>query len=426
MYHISQLQKQLENPVFFANQFKLKGKTNILYVEPQLSAKHLYKSIFPFFYIFDAKRDDKDNLTEVNTNAAFTGIDKFNPQQQLVSIHTIITEEQIKWADWIVFPFTCCDLLDEYEKIRINNPKCKIAYHVDFNFYEIHDKHPYKRIIDKLPHVEMNILSADLCITANKELQSYLLKKMAERIKEKKIPNKTKFHNIPPFIDPYLCNLTIDDEPPMSRLSVVPKKKPQKKIIKKGRASVKKIDDTQVVYEPITVSIIYSHTYNEYYKQFNSVLQQLPEHVTLVIIGYNPDDDKEQVFKGVKYEYIKPCSIIHFFKQLFSIKPDFCLIPVSPDNFSITSETGNRYLECGIFGIPLIAPNCFPYNVLVKDNFSGYLFNDKSELIEKIKSLSTMMPHVRSTISPAISQDVLSRYTWSKKNVDYYMQGFKI
>ena len=439
MYPISQLQQSIENPQFFANMFSMKGNINILFVEPQLSSKHLYKSLFPFFNLFEGKRDNNGKLEEIYVSSAITGIDKYDPETQLVSIHTRVTEEQIKWADVIVFPFTTEDLSDEYKRIR-EQKKCHIVFGVDFNYYELDSSHPYKKYFKKFDTVESNILLADYCFTANPELQNYLLENLKEVVEEKKIVSEVKFYNIPYFIDTKICNYNVE-EPAMFEIvrqaakhpdkvaPVVAKKKgrPKKVVASSAPAAEEKkivTPGTQVFYEPINVGIIYSKTYNADYKFYNDSLRRLPENVNLIVIGYDPKEDSDEVFSGVTFEYVKPCSVKVFYKQLHGLKLDFCLIPLMNSVFNVTSECLGRYLECGMFGIPILAPNIFPYQApIIRDQDNGFLFKDKNDMVDKIKHLSSVMPFVRSVVNAGARRDVTTRYVWNEENKKHWLRG---
>jgi hypothetical protein len=164
----------------FERQFNLDGKEkNILFVNPQLSSRHLYKMIIPFF----ALRSEK-------VATAITAISKYDPEGQLLGGKEVeLNDKMIEWSDFIVFPFTTQPLVSEiYEKIRSVNPDTKIIYQVDFNYYELSQKNPYKIIFEEpsvLNSVEDNIYFSDMVLVSNKVLQDYLLKKIQEVIKEK-------------------------------------------------------------------------------------------------------------------------------------------------------------------------------------------------------------------------------------------------
>lgn len=181
MKPIIDIVQSINSEDFFINQFddNTAGK-NFLFVNPQLSGKHLYKMLLPYFGL--------NKKGELNT--AITHISKYDPEGQLlggkeVSIHP----QMIEWADYVIFPFTTQPLFTEiYTNIRKMNPNAIICYQIDFNFYELYNEHPYKKIFDEptvLSAVEDNLLFSDVIIVSNQELYKYLIDKLKNVIDEK-------------------------------------------------------------------------------------------------------------------------------------------------------------------------------------------------------------------------------------------------
>jgi hypothetical protein len=192
----------------FEEQFKVNGRDkNILFVNPQLSSRHLYKMIIPYF----AMRSE-------NVVTAITAISKYDPEGQLLGGKEVdLKPHMIEWADFIVFPFTTQPLVSEiYQMIRSVNPNTKIIYQVDFNYYELSSKNPYRIIFDEpsvLSSVEDNIYFADFVLVSNTAFQSYLLKKLESVVKEKYdnvIPN-VKIGCMPIMMDTELFLGNVDN-----------------------------------------------------------------------------------------------------------------------------------------------------------------------------------------------------------------------
>ena len=161
---------------FYEGQFKkFANDKNILFVNPQLSAKQLYKTFLPFFGLYNS-----------NVFTAITGVSKYNPREQLINPNIPITSKQVVWADFIVLPFTTQNLTkgetNLYEAIKRINEQCKIVFSVDFNFYELSDTHPYKDIFtdEGIMNVEDNIWYSDICLINNMVFRDYLRDKMKQ------------------------------------------------------------------------------------------------------------------------------------------------------------------------------------------------------------------------------------------------------
>ena len=182
MRQIIELKAKIKDRAFFLNQFNQQGSKHILFVNPNLSGKYLYKMLIPYFKF--------PELTNIKT--AITSLNEFDVQEQLQGynsvnmINTPDSELMISWATHIVFPFSLQWLPDIYAHIRSLNPVCKILYNVDFNFYELSDKHPLKNTFDidiVIPNVEDNMYFADTVLVSNELLHHYLIKKLNELVK---------------------------------------------------------------------------------------------------------------------------------------------------------------------------------------------------------------------------------------------------
>ena len=172
---------------YHRQQFDTWGKEkNILFISPQLSTNHLYTMLLPSRIM---RSDD--------ISTAITTISKFDPVGQLLGGKEVeLTDEMIDWGEYFVFPFTTQPLVNSmYTRIRERNGEAKIVYSIDFNFYELSDKHPYKDIFDEpsvFNDVEDNIFFSDIALVSNMIFQKYLQHKFKELIKGKYLNIHTK------------------------------------------------------------------------------------------------------------------------------------------------------------------------------------------------------------------------------------------
>lgn len=196
---------------FFEGQFKEFGKNkNILFVDPQLSGRQLYKTFLPYIGLFN---------THIHT--ALTSIGKYNPKEQLISLNTPLSIKQIVWADFIVFPMTTENLTlgdtNIYNSIKMINKNCSVCFSVDFNYYELSDKHPYKEIFhdQAIRNVEDNIWYSDICITTNVLMRDTILERMREMNNvemSSSQPTTAAITTIPFFINSSILLESIDYE----------------------------------------------------------------------------------------------------------------------------------------------------------------------------------------------------------------------
>lgn len=211
MKAVLDLTKAIKNKLYYEEQFEGFGTDkNILFVSPQLTSKHLYKFILPFFSFYNNK-----------IRTAITDLSKYNPFEQIVNLDSTLSSTEILWANYIVFPFTTMDLSKQYglyEAIREVNPSCKIVFFVDFNYYHIPDGHPHKELFsfpNIIDNTERNILMADLCLVSNLNLHVFLSKKFMElaETKYKSVEHiPVEFNAIPYLIDEQIVLQNVDFE----------------------------------------------------------------------------------------------------------------------------------------------------------------------------------------------------------------------
>ena len=498
MKAVLDLTKAIKNKGYYDDQFKGSGtEKNILFVSPQLTSKHLYKFILPFFSFYNKK-----------INTAITDLSKYNPFEQIVTLNSNLTNVEIQWANYIVFPFTTMDLTKEYglyDAIREVNPNCKIVFFVDFNYYELPQSHPHKELFtfeNIINNVEMNILMSDLCLVSNLQLKGYLHQKFntLAQTKYKNIEHiPVMFNAIPYLIDHeiVLQNVEFESHKPeavinkdlfkkvaevaeeikkddlatnkekavkLKNSKTSPKKKYEKtkKVVSnRGRKSknevVKKeiknktqpkktniqLEQQQIVQQPIQeiqpeqqqtnnnqipplprgyrIGIICSpNNYGDikaYNKEFQAINELYGDTVNLIFIGYDYKEDKEKILDGVNFEYTEQVSIIHFYKQLQSLNLDLVFIPMERNMYNVTSENINKYLEAGLFGIPIIVEDLFPYNFIIVNERNGFIYKGKQNFFTDLDRI-LRNPDLIRAVSMETHNDVIRSYTYTDANID--------
>lgn len=481
MKAVLDLTKAITDAQYYREQFQSGGsEKNILFVEPQLTSKHLYKFILPFFSFYNEK-----------VYTAITSLEKYNPYEQIVQIKTSLKQEEILWANFIVFPFTTMDLSKEYgiyQAIREVNPNCKIVFFVDFNYYNLPSDHPHKELFNFpniIDNTERNILFSDLCLTSNIQLRGFLLKKFQELADSKFINVENipvSFGAIPYLIDQeiVLQNVEFESYKPapiinkdifkkvaevaeeikkedletnkdkakkLSSKKPLPKKATVKttKVVAKGKGKGKgknaKIQEPvveskneikeDVKQEPVIevkelpkkyrIGIICSpnnyHDIKFYNDEFRKINDRYGDKVSLIFVGYDYEEDKEKILDGVNFEYVKQVSIIHYFKQLQSLDLDLVFVPLEKSLHNITSENFNKYLECGLFRIPIVVDDMFPYNHIILSQRNGFLYKGKELFIQELDAILSN-PDLIKSVGEQSRKDVMTSYTYSPKNIE--------
>lgn len=216
MKDILSLKRAITDTDYYESMFTKWGvEKNILFVSPQLSGKHLYKSILPFLCL-----PNKSESGDVTIATGITSLNTYDYRKQLMSYELELTDKHILWADFIIFPFTTQPLSnDVYKKIRGIKPSVKIVYSVDFNFYELSDAHPYKRIFSDpmiLSQVEDNMYFADVVMVDNLMLVKYLFDKVKNGLMKTKyldVEGYMSLSCLPTMIDSEIVLKNVDYEP---------------------------------------------------------------------------------------------------------------------------------------------------------------------------------------------------------------------
>lgn len=350
-----------EDNDFLESQFaQIHWNKNVLFVNPQLNGRHFYKYILPYIvmYEFDA------------WGTALTSMDKYKPNKEYESVKIPLTSKQIMWADYIVLPFTCDDLKEAYKTIRQINPDVKIVFNVDFNYYLISKLHPvYDKFSnpDNISNIEDNIFYSDLTLVTNAKLQEYLTEKFTKELNETKykdIYNNVKIGSFPLFVDENLILENVELETP----------------------------EIDIDLNKLRIGIVGSNytweDLNSYKDLFKEVNEKMGDKVQFVLIGFDGIDHftKKSCFpEGFKFEYIKPSTIVHYFKQLRNLHLDMMFVPLRSNEFNMTSENYNKFLEAGLFDIPTMVYDIFPYNQIIKNGDTGIIISKKKDFIERIE-----------------------------------------
>ncbi len=145
----------------------------------------------------------------------------------------------------------------------------------------------------------------------------------------------------------------------------------------------------------------------------------------MVFFGYRPEDDKENALDGVNFEYVKPVSFIHYFKQLKALNLNLLFIPLIPNAFNNTSENYNKFLEVGLYGIATLAPDVYPYNSLIKDKQNGFMFGKRENFITYLIDLFDKKNFGLIKVCGEHAHTLTQEFNYSKKNMKTFSDFFE-
>lgn len=406
---INNFKKDEQSIEFINNQFEESHfSKNVLFVSPQLNGRNFYKYIMPYILLYEY-----DVM-----GTAMIGMDKFKPNNEYDFTNIPLYSKQILWADYIIFPFSVQNLSPLYENIRYINPEVKIVYNVDFNFYllgkthPLHDKFNNEETISVL---EDNIFFADLCLTTNMELSKYLAKKFSDELNETKykgIESNVEIATLPLLIDEPLIMENIEQSKPAPTTPPTPATENSEKV--------------EPASESLKIGIIASNytweDLNSYKEQLKEAQEKFGDKVTFHVIGYDGIDlkTKKNCFPtDFKFEYIKPCTIIHYYKQLKSLELDLVFIPLRKNDFNETSENYNKMLEAGLFNIPVMVSDIFPYNQIIKDAENGIILKNKKDFVLKLEHFLTAKDELK-RIGLGANQFIKENFLYSEMTIGIY------
>ena len=411
---LEQFKEFRTNPkLFIESQFsEVNSLKNILYLTPKLNGRDFYRYILPSILLYE----------EEVCNTALTGIQRFN-DSEIPFIHDVsISSYQIQWADSIVIPFTVQQLggLNKdgsdsfYDLLRSINPDITIVYNVDFNFYDVPKNHPfYEQFQDEklIKNIEDNIFYSDITLGTNAKLNQIIMTRMRA-----------------------LAGTRYKEE--LSHVEV-------------GSAML--LTDKEIIYENITLELdeerakrrkflkrnnlrigIIATDYNledikSFKKQMNEIHKKHSKSngVTFVVFGHDLKDDNKKSILGddFKFEFVKPCSVIHYFKQLYELDLDTLFIPLKKTDYNESSENYNKMLEAGMFKIPVITTDVYPYNEMIDDAMNGYILSKKDDLIEKINNFVKDKSALEASGLGAYNL-VSDVFTYHEDNIDMYANTF--
>lgn len=173
----------------------------------------------------------------------------------------------------------------------------------------------------------------------------------------------------------------------------------------------------------------------EYYnEEFRKINELYGDKIKLIFYGYKKEEDKLNVFEGVSYDYCKPVTIIHHFKQIEDLDLDMLFIPLINDikthpkatKYNITSENYNKFLEVGMFKIPVLTVNMPPYNILLKDEINSFIYPSKEKFMEYFNNLIEKKMGIIKICGNHLYEMVMTEFNFSEYNINLLSQVFSI
>ena len=270
-----------------------------------------------------------------------------------------LKELAIQASDHIVFPFVSQPLEPILELVKDINPKVKVSYYIDFNYYFTPESYPFAdeyNTADKVAIIERNIAAVDQVIVTNKALYNFLHTELAtkEHIKG--------------------CGTKIDYQPLLFDKNLIPE-------------DMARIANESKVKRFCFVLNNYHFSDINYIKGvLKDFMKEQAGKAQIVIVGYDGHHKGKNYLGSLNFEHHKTIPYFNYFETLNELAIDCFVIPASPNRFNTTSKNYIKYIEFSRLGIPVIAPNIDPYSDVISHNGNGILCDKKETWTFQMKT----------------------------------------
>jgi glycosyltransferase involved in cell wall biosynthesis len=306
------------------------------------TAEGIYKSLLPAFHL--------NRLTTIRVLPL-----NITPQIDSIGINEKgyeIKAKLCKVADHIVWPFVSYPIAGEIEEARKHNPKVKISYYIDFNYYNLPDSYPFVEQYGKAEHIaniEKNIIAADQVIVTNRELYKFLGVELSG--KEGIKGCGTEICMQPLFFDRKLFPKLTEKEKPKSK--------------------------------KVRFGMVLNHTHFSDLSFIKGILKEFfnahKNEAELVVLGWNGVYKDKNYLSNLNAEYHPPVNFFDYPEKLKSLNIDCFIIPAKNNKFNQTSKNIVKFYEFSALNIPIIAPNIDAYRDVIEQNGNGVLCDTKEE-----------------------------------------------
>ena len=304
------------------------GKVHVLYMGVHLNATGLYRSILPWLTL----NKTQTHCAIINDIQDWLEHDRFG----LLSIP--LTSQLIRWADYIVLPTTAHphekfkELIEYLQKI---NKTVTICMDVDDNYIDIPKTHPHcEKYIKLNGTILKNMSICDKITTTHQHLADLYCEQIAAKVKI--ISTIPTFHPLPNLMSPITMPEQIPD-PLKNKQFII----------------------------GITTNRTQTHDLLLLQKPLQKIKEKYGEKVRICLFGHDGRMFNGKFFvnvlAGIKYEYVKPVTIVNYFTALQNLQYDIALMPLRDNAFN-RMKSNHKLLQYAQLGISAIAPDMPPYN----------------------------------------------------------------
>ncbi|TPN87164.1 glycosyltransferase [Aquimarina algicola] len=356
----------------------------LLYVSPLLNSDGYYRMILPYLELgsVDGFETRVTSVTKWDFAKTFTiGTDT-------------LQEEEIRWADYIIFPMLTGNYTYLFQAIRVLNPNIYLVMDITRQIHNIPKSHPDHQVFKKEEQDQLlqNLILMDMITTPIKRLCT-LYQEWLDRSEMEQ--REIEFFWLPSLIS------SIGFE---------------------GISSVVKPNDN-IVRVGIIGSLKSAADYRYFLPMFKKIKEKYKDKVELVIFGWNGKNAKEvEVLKEVDITYHKSVSFLDYYQTLKNLHFDVVLIPMRSLNYYAYSNT-IQFLEAAAIGVPVIALEHSSYAQVIDHKKNGILALKlpewESSLIQLIEE-----PEFRNKLGENAKKWVWKNRSYTQKNLIHFKNAF--
>jgi len=171
----------------------------------------------------------------------------------------------------------------------------------------------------------------------------------------------------------------------------------------------------------IKMIIITDDSHKEDILNYENFLNEITTaNVDLYIFGLHIDKN-EKFLTGIKYNYVKPTSIISLFKEINEINADIVFVPLIFNKYNMTSSDYIIYLISSLFAMPILAPDFYPFNEIIQNSENGFLYSENN--IQKVFNENINLKNIKNAGYIA-KKNIIKSFSINKENIEYFFDKF--
>ncbi len=352
-------------------------KIHVLFISPCLNESGYYRMILPAL-----------EMNRTNSHRAILlQIHKWDFNKSFEEYDNPVDVRLIKWADYVVLPFTMTDISYILKAMKEINSNIDFVMDMDINYFQLPDSHPEaKKITAEGKNTLLNnLFLIDMLTAPNEAITTYFLDLVQQHQREYLL----YFESYPNL----LSNFTFDEITHIQR------------------------NET----DRIKIGLLLEH-YQEadlrlIEKPLGSLLEKHGDKIEFILFGFTEKAAEQcNLFKGLPVRYERTVHFTLYYGQLNELRFDIGWLPLCNSPFNAASKAFMRWLDFSSLMVPVLAPNMAPFTTLIKEAETGFLISDEQEWIEKTERLLENL-QFRRDMGAAAFKEAWENYSYTAKGI---------